>query len=396
MLALTLSEITGLVMGQNPKQSSISLAAQKLAARPTRRSRSGHGRSTLADVAAAAGLSPMTVSRYLREPSLVAAGSGARIAQALKRVGYIANKQAGTLASGAPTGKGRKGSATRLVAAIIPSIAHSIFSETVQALSDGLQAQGFELLLACTNYQLEREAQQIAALLAWSPAALVLTGRKHSAQAQRLLRGASERGLPIVEMWDLDKSPRGFTQVGFNHQQLGMEMARGLLARGWQRLAYVDSSVPEDFRAHERASGFVQACERAGQRVQLLRGHAGEPMQAGRDALLALAANNKNAQLQGLAIAFANDHLAAGALLQAQSMGLAVPGELGLLGFGDFPIARQLGTGLSTVQVPRYEIGQLAAQTLLSMLSANAQPNSPSGSALRLATPPQLLFRGSC
>jgi LacI family transcriptional regulator, gluconate utilization system Gnt-I transcriptional repressor len=377
-------------MGQNPNQSSISVTNPKHVASPVRRSRAGHGRSTLADVAAVAQVSPMTVSRYLREPGLVAAASGTRIAQALKRTGYIANKQAGALASGAQAGK------TRLVAAIIPSIANSIFAETVQALNDGLQTQGLELLLACTNYQLEREAQQIAALLAWSPAALVLTGRKHSAQAQRLLHGAQARGLPIVQMWDLDKSANGFTQVGFNHQALGTEMARGLLARGWQRLAYVDSSVPEDFRAHERASGFVQACKRAGRAVQLVRAHAGEPMQAGRDALLALAGSKGKHALQGLAVAFANDHLAAGALLQAQGMGLGVPEQLGLLGFGDFPIARQLGEGLCTVQVPRYEIGQLTAQTLLTMLGTPPDTAGSAAQALRLVTQPKLLFRSSC
>ena len=63
-----------------------------------------------------------------------------------------------------------------MVAALIPSIANSIFAETVQGLADGLQGSGCELLLAATNYSTAREEAQLRALMGWFPSAIVVTG----------------------------------------------------------------------------------------------------------------------------------------------------------------------------------------------------------------------------
>ena len=68
------------------------------------------------------------------------------------------------------------------------------------------------------------------------------------------------------------------------------------------------------------------------------------------------------------AAAFANDHLACGALLEATRRGVAVPERMALLGFGDFAIARQLSPSLSSVQLPRHAIGAETARSLLHAL----------------------------
>jgi len=318
------------------------------------RQRRGHGRVTLEQVAERAGVTSITVSRYLREPQRVAAETGERIRVALQDTGYMPNKQAGQLASGH----------SRIVAAIIPSIANSIFAETVQGLSDGLQAAGYELLLASTGYSMEREEEQIRALLGWFPSGLVVTGRHHSPAATSQLRAVAAAGTPVIEVWDLqpDESATDFAQVGFNHESVGRAMAEHLLACGHRELIYVDSGVAEDFRAHERGSGFVSAAQSAGASARRFKAPAGEAISCGRLALEALLAEDRP---RITAVAFANDHLACGALIEAQSRGLEVPGELALMGFGDFPISRHLRPAMTTVSLPRYEIGQEAARRLL-------------------------------
>jgi LacI family transcriptional regulator, gluconate utilization system Gnt-I transcriptional repressor len=76
------------------------------------------------------------------------------------------------------------------------------------------------------------------------------------------------------------------------------------------------------------------------------------------------------------AAAFANDHLAAGALMEANSRRIPVPQRLALLGFGDFTLARQLVPSLSSVALPRYEIGVTAAHALLAALHGGAPATS--------------------
>ncbi|MCE2917465.1 MAG: LacI family DNA-binding transcriptional regulator [Rubrivivax sp.] len=321
-----------------------------------RKARSGHGRATLRDVAQAAGVTSITVSRYLREPARVAADTAERIAHALATTGYVPNKQAGLLASGR----------SNIVAALLPNLANSIFAETAQGLSDTLQAAGHELLIAATGYSFEREEEQLRALLGWHPAAIVVTGRRHSAGASRLLRQAQANGTPVIEIWDHHgRAGSGFTQVGFKHEDVGRAMASHLLRAGHRRIAYVDSGVAEDYRAHERGQAFAAAAQEAGAAVDVLVAPSGDAFDAGRHMLGGLL---KGAQPAITAAAFANDHLACGALLEATRRGIAVPQRLAILGFGDFAIARQLQPALSSVQLPRYDIGAVAARNLLAAL----------------------------
>ncbi len=345
-----------------------------------RQARRGHGHVTLQDVAAAAGVTAITVSRYLRAPAIVAADTGARIQAALVQTGYVPNKQAGLLASGV----------SNMVAVLLPNLANSIFAETAQGLSDGLQAAGFELLIASTGYSQEREEHQLRALMGWHPAAVVVTGRRHSPGALKLLSNAKAAGTPVIEIWDHHPPEPGarrtrFTQIGFNHDEVGRAMAEHLLRAGHRHLAYVDSGVAEDYRAHERGMGFAAAAEEAGAVVTVHVAPAGDAFDAGRQVLGELL---RAGPPHITAAAFANDHLACGALLEASRRSVPVPGRMALLGFGDFAIARQLSPALSSVQPPRHGIGVETARSLLNALHHGK-------AAVPVSLPWALVVRGS-
>ena len=339
-----------------------------------RRQRRGHGRPTLHEVADAAGVTRITVSRFIREPQKVAPETAARIEAAIRHTGYVPNHQAGQLASGA----------SRLVAALIPNVGHSIFAETIQGLAEGLRDSGHELLLFATGYSMEREEAQLRALLGWAPGALIVTGRHHTVEALRMLQDAQAAGTPVIEIWD-HSSDTGFAQIGFDHLAIGRAMARHLLDQGHTALAYVDSGVAEDFRAHERGQGFVEESRSCGASVKTLRAATGDAFEAGRKVLGRLAPTKRHVIT---AVAFANDHLACGALMEAQARGIGVPETLALLGFGDFPIGSQLRPGLSTVRPPRVEIGRAAAAAALKSMAEGTEPAS-------LAMSCELIGRGS-
>ncbi len=337
---------------------------------PPRRQRRGHGRPTLHDVARVAEVTRITVSRYLREPQRVADDTAARVRDAIAQTGYVPNRQAGQLASGH----------SKVVAALIPNVGHSIFAETIQGLTEGLRDTGHELLLASTGYSMEREEAQLRALIGWAPGALIVTGRHHTAGALRLLEQAQAAGTPVIEIWDhapRRSSAKGFAQIGFDHDAVGRAMARHLLDQGHTSLAYVDSGIAEDFRAHERGEGFANEARAAGARVVTVRAETGDAFDAGRlvfgklfDPL------RKKSRHPITAAAFANDHLACGALMQAQAHGVSVPGELAVLGFGDFPLGRQMRPALSTVRPPRAEIGRAAAAAALQAITSKARVQS--------------------
>lgn len=322
----------------------------------------------------------MTVSRYLRRREAVAPATAARIDAALERTGYTPNKHAGMLASGRSS----------IVAAIVPSIANSNFSVTLQGLSHTLQHAGMELLLASTDYSLAREEQQLRAVLGWSPSALVVTGGRHSSGARALMCQAQATGMPVLQMWDHNPRDKQFVQVGFSHTAVGRLMAQHLLQRGYRDLAYVDSGVSQDFRAHQRARAFAAQAGMAGLRCRIFAAPKLDAMAAGR----AVFTEILRAGLPS-AVAFASDNLAAGAILSARNLGISIPKPLAFLAFGDQPIAAQLD--LSTVSVAPYEIGAICGQRLLTML---ADREGSAGAAYRLPAQailpsPKLVQRGS-
>ena len=100
------------------------------------RHRRGHGRVTLADVAAVAGVTSITVSRYLRAPAMVAEPTATRIRAALAETGYVPHKQAGQLASGH----------SNMVAAIIPSIGYKLRGVSLHLAVYGKNAGQMPLL----------------------------------------------------------------------------------------------------------------------------------------------------------------------------------------------------------------------------------------------------------
>ena len=166
-------------------------------------------------------------------------------------------------------------------------------------------------------------------------------------------------------------------------------MARHLVGAGHRRLAYVDTGVEADFRAHERGKAFIAAARASSATAQALTARPGDAFDAGRAALHAFL--DKRGRPQVDAIAFANDHLACGAMLEAEHLGIQVPAQVALMGFGDFPLSRQLSVGLSSVHPPRYEIGRETAATMLGLL----EDKTASRLAASRAVDCQLVQRGS-
>jgi LacI family gluconate utilization system Gnt-I transcriptional repressor len=301
------------------------------------------------DVARLAGVSPITVSRALNQPDKLSEATRRRVAEAIARVGYVPNLTAGSLAS----------NRSRIIAAIVPTIANSIFADTMQGLSDGLARDDYQLLLGQTGYSEATEDQLIRAFLGRRPDALVLTGIGRSAATRALLRNA---GIPIVETWDLADDPLDLL-VGFSNRDAGKAMADYLSGRGYRRIAFVGST---DERSQARRAGFEQALGPMRAIGVTLEGQASVP--AGRAALHSVMTQAPDVR----AIFFSTDVLAIGALLECRRLGWAVPERIAIAGLGDLPLAAEMIPALTTIEIRGYAIGERAARMLVQRLSGEA------------------------
>ena len=312
-----------------------------------------HGGYTIHDVAARAGVSSITVSRYFNQPDKVSPALRERIAQAVSQTGYVPSQVAGRLASGS----------SRVVGAVMQNFASATFADTVQGMTDVLDDSGLQLLLANTNYVRTREERAIRSLVGWHPSALILTRHDHAPAAEALLRRLS---IPIVETWDLGEK-RPFHQVGFSHEAVGAELAQHFVDQGARRIRFVQASVPEDFRARQRSLGYGRVMREQGLMPDVVAAEVREPFQAGAAVIGRFAAEPVSTRPQ--AIVFANDDMAAGAILHAAALGLQLPRDCAIAGFGDAAMAAHLHPALTTMRPDRYAIGRIAAELLLELLA---------------------------
>jgi LacI family gluconate utilization system Gnt-I transcriptional repressor len=318
------------------------------------RKRRGSARPTLADVAEHAGVSAITASRYFKDPALVSEERRARIAAAVDALGYVQNWMAGGLAS----------SQSRVVAMVVPNISGPIFAGTLQALSDGLAREGYQLLLASSYFSRENEERAVRAFLGWSPAALVLTSRFHSEATEQLI---GQLTLPVIETWDLDPARRPL-QVGFSHHQVGRDAASYLLGKGYRRIAFVHN-IAGDLSAQHRCAGYAQVMAEHGLEPVEHQPAADTPVDAGAQALRSLMRRRRGQRPD--ALFFANDNLAFGAVLAAQRDGVRVPADIALFGFGDYAMADKLTPSLSTIRPPAAAIGEAAARHILRLVQGD-------------------------
>jgi LacI family gluconate utilization system Gnt-I transcriptional repressor len=304
--------------------------------------------ATLADVARVAGVSTITASRALANPTLVSAKTIARVHDAVTQTGYIPNLLAG----------GLKSTRSMTVACLVPAISVAQFLPTVQALTQALAAAGYQLVLGQTGYDHAREDALIDAMVARRPDGLVVTGLVHSQSARDKLRRI---GLPVVETWDLSEHPIDKV-VGFSHRQVGAKVAAFFRRKGWQR---VGVATGDDERAALRLQGFVDTLRRE---VPVARVPAPSNLALGRDALVSLLQQEPGLQ----AVFCSSDQLAQGVLSEAQACGLRVPQDLAVCGFGGADFAAHMVPSLTTVQVDGAAIGIRAAELIIASCRGEA------------------------
>ena len=312
---------------------------------PTRRGRRRTGGLTLEDVARLAGVSAITVSRALNAPERLTAETLARVNEAIERTGYVPNRVAGGLAS----------SRTRLVAALVPTISGLVFLETVQAMTEALEAAGYQMMLGQSGYDSTREDALLDAIIGRRPDGIVITGVIHSPEARRRLAAA---GIPVVETWDLTPTPIDML-VGFSHEKAGAAVAEYLAYRGARRPAILSA---DDYRAGLRRKGFLEGAGRKGyQDVPVSLVPTPTTLGGGRKALSELLDAHPDVD----AVFCSSDVLANGALTEAHARGIDVPGRLRVFGFGDLDFAAHTYPALSTVRIDGTAIGRQAARFVI-------------------------------
>jgi len=308
--------------------------------------------ATIRDVARRAEVSVASVSRVLNRLENVSEETRARVADAVRELGYVPHAGARSLSL----------ARTNAIGVVLPDFHGEFFSEIVRGMDREASRRGYMLLLSNVHAGNEHSANAMRAMRGRVDGLIVLA--PHLSEDE--LADALPAGTPAVLINTRD-DVGGHPAVRLDNPAGARAVAEHLVALGRKRIVHI-AGAAGNIEAQERADAFRAALnERDGVSVELVQGDFSE--ESGEAAVEALLQSGQKFD----AVFAANDMMAIGALQALRRAGLRVPEDVAVVGFDDVPLARHLG--LTTVCVRIAELGERALDRLVSMLAGAADTN---------------------
>ena len=313
----------------------------------------------LEEVARAAGVSKMTVSRVLRDASGFSEHTRTRVMAEVARLGYLPNRLAAAFGPG---------KSSTLVGVCVPRFTSQLFGATLAAINATLTRVGYQTMIGSHDQLPEEEETWLRSLASWQPAGVILVGRRHTPGTLALLRDLT---VPVVEIWDLNTQPIDVS-VGFSHYDNGYEMGCHVINQGRRKIGYVGALANRQTMGRSRAEGFKAALHDGGHTfadAEILHDQPGfYAGYYGTETIL-----SRNPKLD--AVYYHDDEMAIGGMAWATKRGLSVPGDLGIAGWGGMEAASILPRRLTTTVVPTTRLGKTAAEALVGRLRGDPVPD---------------------
>jgi DNA-binding LacI/PurR family transcriptional regulator len=309
----------------------------------------------LAEIAEAAGVSISTVSRVLNRRAGVNEETRRKVLQVLAEKPYT------------PRGLGAL-QRTGVLGLLLPELSNPVFPAFAEALETRAARRGYSSFLCNTRSASMREEEYVRMLLARGVEGMVFVSPESTdaAASHDHYRQLKDEGVHMVfvngGMPSLD-----VPDVCVDEQAAGYLAARHLIELGHERIGFVCGPA-RSMPSRLKAAGWEVALEEAGMRHNsALIAHAPYGTAGG-----AAAAGRLLESVRPTAVICSSDLMALGAISEARHRGLAVPGDLSVVGFDDIPLASYCTPALSTLAQPIAEIARAAIDGLLADLEGSA------------------------
>ena len=302
---------------------------------------------SIRDVARVTGLSTATISRVINGGPKVSEKTRQKVLEACARLDYLPNPAARALST-------RR---SKAVAAIIPTIEHSVFAKFIASIERTLGAYGYSLIIAVSNADEAEELAAVRKLLGMGADAFVLSGQAHS---KTLLDSLDRREVPYVftSVWDANSDT---PTIGYDNAALAVEALTHLRNCGHRRVAVVHGPLSESDRTRARRAGAAS-------------------LQADFDNLEFIeapvsVAGGKSCVSRALAVedhftAFlcSSDVLALGTYFALAEAGKCIPKDVSVMGFDNLDWAAEVLPPLTTIDLPATQMGEVTANQIVAFL----------------------------
>lgn len=302
---------------------------------------------TLREVAERAGVSTATVSRVLNNPAVVQESTRKRVLEAAQELNYRPNRHAQSLAGGVP----------RMLGVVVSNITNPFFLDILHALERHATQKGYELLFENTDYRPERLAASVDRMLARSLAGFAVIASEADAEMLHLLE-TSKR--PTATLDDVRGGRQGsLTRIAVTYDRSMRRVVEHLYTLGHRRMGFVGhhGTLPS-LRARQTA--FETTLSRYAD-VEFSVAAGEDSPHGGLDAMRRMLAGG----FRPTAVLSTNDFMAVGVLRALREAGLRVPEDVSVTGFDNIELSEYLSPPLTTVDLPRDDIGRILFDALV-------------------------------
>jgi len=300
---------------------------------------------TLEEVARRARVSTATVSRVLNNGASVKSSTRARVLRVMQELKYSPNLHAQSLAGGR----------SRSIGVIVSNIENPFFLDIYKTVEAGAHAAGFDVIMANTDYSSERLVTSIRLMLGRRLAGLAAIVSEMDAN---LIQELSGQRIPVV-FYDVGTPRRNITNIRVDYRGGMAKLTSYLYSLGHRRVGYIGHHAVLG-PIHERLQSLRDAMGRhPGLEVETATD--ADSLEGGRQAARVLLARTP----RPTALVCVNDVMAVGALRELRSRGRRVPEDVSVTGFDNVTLAQFAVPALTTVHIPREQIGRTICECLM-------------------------------
>lgn len=314
----------------------------------------------LKDIAAQAGVSVMTVSKVMRDAPDISAATKIRIRALAEQMGYTPDSVA----------QGLRNKTTKLLGLVISAVTNPVFARVVMAIEEQAHQLGYDVILAQTLNQPEREQAVIRRMLSRRVDGLFITPVYRLEQSAPIYEELVKRSVPTVILGHRASFCSSFVNVETDDISASFAATRHLLELGHKRIAFLagPNAAPSSV---ERLEGYRRALRESGVEFdERLIFHAGSTIEEGEKAALQMLQESPNAT----AVQAVNDLVAIGAANVFLGQGLRIPEDISLVGFGNVLISEHFRVPLTTIRQPKLRLGTAAMDSMMKLIGGTRLP----------------------
>jgi LacI family transcriptional regulator len=323
------------------------------------------------DVAREAGVSTATVSHVINDSRFVTAETRERVLRAIKKCNYYPNAHARSLASGR----------SKMLGLLVSDISNPFFPELVKSIESAAFERGYDVILSETAYDARRTSNYVRRMIERKVAGVVLMT---SELDMTLIDELANRQVSVVFL-DLGSTGERMSNLVVDYASGIDEAVRHLVSLGHRTIAYIGG--PSNLKsALKRLEAFTLSVHKhlPGAAAPAVY-EADFQLDGGRRAASEILISND----LPTAVVAANDMMAMGAMKEFRSAGLRIPFDISVIGFDDIAFAALSDPPLTTVCLPRVELGRRAVEALMMTI------DRPGHAGVEIHIPTYLIPRGS-